>query len=518
MRLLGICLLVVLVVGALVPTIDQTPAVAQNQIVPRYEVGECHPALELPYHDIPGPHRTVEFECGYLYVYENREKAPDTNIIKLPVYTFPSRLNKTHDDPLVFLTGGPGQSTSRFVRLVDYVVGAYNIDRDVIMFDQRGTGLAEPALLCPEYGLANFEAYATGLSLEVGAVHAAEALIDCVNRYKAQGIDVNAYRNVDNAADLAELRVAMGIDEWNLYGVSYGTRLALTAMREFPEGIRSVVLDSIAPPQMEFFPTTPTSIAQSLNRLFELCQEDVQCNGAYPNLERIFYELIDRLDANPRRTSISRELDRQRYDVLVDGSVLVTMMFNNLYSSTALAQLPYVIYSAYAGDYGPLDNFLGGLFLWDDFATVMHYAINCHDELAFNTFEEIATAADAFDPRLAKGLDLDNYITWEICQRWETDPIYPAENEAVVSDIPTLILVGELDPVTPPRFAEAAIETLPNSYYFQIPGAGHSVTSAFSCAADIMRRFLNDPTIEPEHACLLELTRPRFLIIEVRLD
>lgn len=518
MRLLALCGLVVMVVGALVPTIDTAPARAQDEVVPRYEVGECDPRLEPPYHEVPGQNRNVEFECGYLYVYEDREDAPNTNVIKLPVYRFPARLGKTHDDPLVFLTGGPGQSTSSFVQFVDFVIGAYNANRDVIMFDQRGTGLATPYLECPEYGLANFEAYATGLSLEVGSVHAAQALVGCVDRFKAQGVDVNAYRNVDNAADLADLRVAMGIEEWNLFGVSYGTRLALTTMREYPEGIRSVILDSIAPPQMEFFPTTPTSIANSLERLFALCKEDIECNAAYPNLEDIFFQLLDRLDANPRKTSIVRDYDNKRYDVTVDGTVLVTMMFNNLYSSSALAQLPYVIYSAYAGNYGPLDNFLGGLFGWDNFATVMHYAINCQDELAFNTFDEIAAASDDYDPRLGKGLDLDNYITWEICERWETDPLYPAENEPVASDIPTLMLVGELDPVTPPRFAEAAQQTLTNSFYYLIPGAGHSVAGSFQCVKDIMRRFLDDPLTEPEHACLSELTRPPFFIAEVRID
>src|SRR5690606_31439754 len=133
--------------------------------------------------------------------------------------------------------GGPGAGGSRLIPYFSYLFAEFNQSRDVILYDQRGTGYAEPSLTCDAYTVANFEAYAGDDSEEAGAAHAAEAFLGCYEAFLAAGIDMTAYNSAESAADLYELRAALGYEHWNLYGISYGPRLALTTMRDFPAGL-----------------------------------------------------------------------------------------------------------------------------------------------------------------------------------------------------------------------------------------------------------------------------------------
>ncbi|MCI0695984.1 alpha/beta hydrolase, partial [candidate division KSB1 bacterium] len=361
-------------------------------------------------------------------------------------------------------------------------------------------------LACPAYGLANYEAYANNMSVNDGAEHAAAALTECRRGFEARGIDTSAYHSAENAADIADLRLALGIDEWNLYGISYGTRLALTIMRDHPEGIRSVVIDSVAPPQRSLYVETPINGGSAYTFLFEACAADVECNAAYPDLERVFSEVVDELNTRPVIIQIYRPADRRMYDALMDGEFFAGSFFSALYSSRTIPVLPWVIYEARNGNYGPLqDNVLNGYFTWDGIATVMHYSSNCNDEIAFDTYEALDHSADDLPEALQFYFDLDAFVTWEICNDWDLPDPNPIENQSVFSDIPTLLLSGSLDPITPSIWADAAAETLENHFSFVIPGGGHGVSFAYGCAQAMLLDFLDDPSAEPESSCLAEL-------------
>ncbi|PJF43066.1 MAG: hypothetical protein CUN55_09260 [Phototrophicales bacterium] len=490
-----------LISGSFLPT----PVNAQETEV-QFSFINCPNNIEYP------PNRKID--CGRLIVPENRRN-PNGNVVQLTVFIVRARSENPLPDPIVYLTGGPGGSISAYLRSFEYVFGAYALNRDMILMDQRGTGLSEPNLKCEEFGLADFEAYVGGYTLEEGAQHAADALVECLEFYRERGIDLNAYTSAENAADFADLRQALGIEQWNLYGVSYGTRLALTIMRDHPEGIRSVVLDSVVPPQARLYIETPLNGAAALDHFFDLCEADPICNTTYPDLERKFYELVDRLNAEPLQVEVRRRADGKYYTANLSGDVLVGVMFFNMYSTTALQYLPYMIQQAYDGFIGPLrQDFLPSFFAWDGIATVMHYSVNCNEEIAFDTFADIETASDTLDPRLQLFYDMDNYITYYICQNWNAPPPDPIEDDPVVSDIPTLILSGELDPVTPPRWGELAAATLSNAQVIVVPYAGHGVTFTSDCPRDLVRWFLNDPQQRLDTSCLREIEEPRFYVSE----
>lgn len=458
-----------------------------------------------------------QVECGIVTVPEDRSQ-PEGNQVELMVFRFPAKSQNPQPDPLVYLEGGPGAGGSRFVQFADYLFGTYNLDRDVIFFDQRGTGLSSPSLQCPDFGLSVWEAYANLMTLEEGADHVATTLLACYQDYLDQGIDLNQYTTAQNAADLDDIRRAMGYEEWNVYGISYGSRLALTAMRDYPEGIRAAVIDGVVPVQGDLYLETPSNGFGAINRLFELCAADEQCNATYPDLESVFYEVLDQLNDNPAQLSALRGLDGNVYSAQLDGQMFVGIMFFNLYSTQAISFLPYVIYAARAGDFTFLEEFLlDSYFVWDDIATVMHYAVNCNEEIAYNTFEEIEAASEGLPATVARNMNVDNYMTWEICQGWEAGPLSPVEDEPVVSDIPTLLTSGSLDPITPPRWGDLAAETLANGYHYVIEGGGHGISFSSDCVRDMMNNFLDDPTTDPGLACVDATRGPEFTIRPVTL-
>ncbi len=482
------------------------PEAQAQQNVPYFEESECPAALRLPL--------GYEVECGYLTVLEDRSE-PDGRTIRLFTTIFKAHNPDPEPDPLIYLEGGPGAGASRLAPYFSYLFDPFVADRDVILFDQRGTGFSEPSLQCEPYGLANMQASTNGMALEDAVEYASDALLECYQDYVGQGIDVNDYNSATSAADLNDLRAALGYEQWNLYGISYGTRLALTTIRDYPDGVRSIVIDSVVPVQGDLYLETPANGAGAFDRLFELCAADAACNEAYPNLESVFYETLDELNQNPVDLAVQRPLDGQTYTAKVNGDVMVGALFFSLYSTYEIPALPYIIYSAHSGDYFPLQQLLERFFTWDDIATVMHYAVNCNEEIVFNTGAEVAAATTGLDPRLQFFFDFDGLVTVEICEEWQTGTPNLIEREPVVSAVPSLVLSGELDPITPPRWGELAASTLENSFYVMIPGAGHGVTFSNACALEMMYSFINDPTTAPDAACLAGLTGPQFTIRSV---
>jgi pimeloyl-ACP methyl ester carboxylesterase len=212
--------------------------------------------------------------CGYLTVPEDRTQ-PDGAAVRLHVAVFLSESGNPAPDPVVYLEGGPGgEPLETLIFTFEDYFAPYLTERDVIIFDQRGTGLSEPSLACPELVEASLEYLDDVLSDEEEADVYLGAMTDCRERLLADGVNLAAYNSRENAADLNDLRIALGYDEWNLYGISYGTKLALTTMRDFPEGIRSVVLDSAYPLQTSLIIDVPANMDRAFDTLFAGCAAD----------------------------------------------------------------------------------------------------------------------------------------------------------------------------------------------------------------------------------------------------
>ena len=194
----------------------------------------------------------VIVQCGNLVVPENRSD-PDSRMIELHVMVFGTASRNPAPDPLLYLAGGPGSSIVETSLYQLPLFLRFLAERDVIVFDQRGVGASQPTLDCPEDTKAVFDSLNQRLTMEEEKALHVEAMRICRERLAEEGVDFTGYNTSENAADVRDLRKAMGIPEWNLYGVSYGTRLALATLRDYPQGIRSVILDSTFPLDVDFY-------------------------------------------------------------------------------------------------------------------------------------------------------------------------------------------------------------------------------------------------------------------------
>ena len=442
-----------------------------------------------------------EVDCGDLIVPEIHSQ-PDGRTISLHVAILRTESDNPAPDPIVYLEGGPGGSSLESAQYIFPSFGPFLTNRDVIFFDQRGVGLSEPSLNCLEFQKLAYQTIQEDLSLDEEATLATEAAMVCRDHLLRQSVNPAAYTSAENAADLNDLRLALGYEEWNLYGVSYGTKLALTTMRDFPDGIRSVVLDSTYPLQVDAYAEMSANASRAFRVLFDGCAADATCNYAYPDLETVFFDLVQQLNAAPANVSIDtiNHFTHQPVEsALIDGDSFVDVFFGALYVSEIIPFLPEMIYDIRDGDYELLGLITEHSLLPSNFFSGgMHFSVQCGEEVLFSSQEEGAVAGEVY-PELQSWADSDPIFT--ICQSWGAKEADPIENEPVVSDIRTLILAGEYDPITPPAWGELVDADLSNSVYFEFPDIGHGASFSSECALGITLGFFDDPTIEPDGSC-----------------
>jgi pimeloyl-ACP methyl ester carboxylesterase len=479
-----------------------TPTIAPTATPPYMPVWE--PA-ECPF----PPVRGETIECGFLVVPEDRTAANEAaGEVRLAVAIIKSYSGNPQPDPLVYLAGGPGDqavaAAGYFARLFRPVLA----ERDVIILDQRGTGISEPSLDCPEttaLAFENIERDIPGAEANALEIEAARA---CRDRLLAAGINLSAYNSAASAADLDDLRRALGVDSWNLYGISYGTRLALTALRDYGHTatIRSVVLDSVAPPQANLVEETGLNFHRALSLLFARCADTSTCAATYPNLEDRFYALVDRLNASPATVTVSDPVNQEVYRIPFDGDALLEFTFRSLYSRERIMRLPLTLAALEEGNTLRVAEILVDfLHLGDSSSEGMNLSVSCVEEIPFNSPAGVAAAIVDVPESLQQFLQPAIATTFAGCELWAVEPAGPLETEPVASDIPTLILVGDYDPATPPAYARQAAEHLANAYLYEFEGLSHGVIISHACGVDIMTDFLADPDAEPDSRCLEDM-------------
>ena len=447
-------------------------------------------------------------ECGYLTVPEDRTRG-DGRTLRLHVAVFKTDAEDPAPDPIVYLEGGPGGHALASATLgFDETFGPYLKNRDFIIFDQRGTGFSEPALECPESIAASNERRTQNLTVEEEIKAAVEAINACRDRLVGAGVNLAAYSTRESAADLNALREALGYEEWNLFGTSYGTKLALTAMRDFPDGIRSVILDSTHPLEVDFYSSIPGNADDAFELFFESCASDSECGVAFPELGATFYGVVDSLNQDPIDTTIVNPLTGEAIDIVVTGDELVDFLFQALYFTELIPLLPEIVYDAKVGNVRSMSVVLGLFLASDEFLSLgMHLSLRCGEEVTFTSSERVAAHLEPY--RRLRGFIQRNPI-FEVCPTWGAKEAAPIENLPVISGVPTLVLAGEFDPITPPEWGRLAAASLSNSYYFEFPGMGHGVSVAGDCPVSVALSFLDDPTAEPDSGCILEMGAPGY--------
>ena len=394
-------------------------------------------------------------QCAEIEVPEDREH-PDT-MITLKVAVVPA-LESGAADPVVLLAGGPGQGAidayapllSRFDDL--------RAERDIVLLDQRGTGDSNP-LKCPE---TEDESLEEQLSSDVDTEE--------VSRCKAQLAGNPIFYTTPHAvADLAEVLDKLGYAQANLIGGSYGTRMALAFARRHPDRVRSMVIDGVAPVDM----TMPLSFAadadRALDRLFEDCAAEPACAGAFDNPRKQLDEVLAELGDDDRTVVVEHPRTGETTELELTAKVLASGIRGTLYVPELAALLPLSIAKAHQGDYAPLlaQTLLFSDGLSSNLAEGMFLSVICAEDVPFITDEAVARETKG---TLLGSLMVDNLK--ESCALWDQAELPEDYRDPVAVDVPALVLSGDLDPVTPPRWGEHAAETLGNAKHLVVPGRG----------------------------------------------
>jgi pimeloyl-ACP methyl ester carboxylesterase len=471
------------------PTHEPAATPSQEPVTaPRWEPAECKVYVSAG----------SRAECGYLVVPEDRTQ-PDSGMIRLHAVVIRSRSEDPKPDPLVFLAGGPGASALAAVGHVREILSAILEERDLVVADQRGVGFSEPALDCPEYGEAVLETYGADVSSEEAQERMFDAMRACRDRLTGEGVNLAAYTSATSAADVHDLMEALGYDRYNLYGGSYGTRLALTIMRDYPDEVRSAVLDSVEPLQVDALEMRAVGVQQALGRVFEQCASSETCNQKHPDLAGTLFSLVDRLAEEP----LPVDVRGKTYQVGADE--FIEMIFMGMFEPSGISGLPNLIDQAADGQtswLAPRVDMLLSLYpdiLWEGMA----FSVTCAEEVPFNSAEDAEEINAGLHPAIVQAVEADN-LPWlvQFCEMWGAAEADPVEGEPVQVDVPALILTGGFDPVTPLDFANATAEYLPKAQSFVIPGHTHDVLSSSTCAREIMKQFLDAPEETPDASCL----------------
>jgi len=446
--------------------------------------------------------------CGYLTVLENRAK-PDGRRIRIFVMRAAAASATPKPDPVVYLSGGPGGAGS--FELAFMVKHGLNADREVIFVDQRGTHRADPRVGCPGWEQFQYDAVRLPFAAESTTVADAAALRECREKWAAAGVDLAAYNSTENAADIADLRVALGIDTWNVYGVSYGSKLALIVLRDHPQGIRSVVLDSVSPPTNNIAETWWTAPASSFKAIFAACAAQPVCAAAYPKLEADFTATVNRLDQTPV-VAQAKEPSGRSVTVNIDGFAFVYTLIMASERGDA-SSIPRMITDMARGDSGavaaaylawrgpPEFIGLGGVAL----ALTVFCAEHANLTTEAATLARSKAALPGFPDRVLRVQPKEGRLFTE-CPIWNVGMAVPAVGARTVSDVPVLIMEGTFDAATAPEWVDLITPGLKNFQFVAFPFTGHAVLGKSTCALSIMAAFVDNPSKPVDPTCAARIT------------
>jgi len=468
-------------------------AVEQNPDITPFEFNAC----ELK---DPVSARSARAECAYFPLAENPDN-PDGKPVNIHVARLESLSRNKYPDPLLFITGGPGQAASESWVTIQSAFNTLRKNRDVYVIDQRGTGLSNK-LDCPEEPESSTDVFTFN---EAATAERARTCLESLQsnpRYYTTSVAVQ---------DLELIRQKLDIAQWNIYGVSYGTRVALHYLRRFPDQVRTMTLDAVVPPGTALGPGIAIDAENALQAMFDRCREDKACSGAYPQLEQGARTLLSDLRDAPVDISFENfnkgTLESTR---ITENHVTLTMRMLS-YSSHGVAILPNMLHEAYAkNNFAPFARQaeLQSENLGQTLATGMHNAIICTEDTGQSGLQNIDEGAlrDTYlgDTAL-KALDAN-------CRHWPSGIIDDDFHTPVKSDAQVLVLSGGTDPVTPPAYGERAISEMPNALHIVNPFQGH-VQVALGCMPRVVANFIErGKTDDVDFGCLERLRAEPFFV------
>ena len=422
--------------------------------------------LEACHLDAVGTPVRQEAFCATLEVAEDHA-VPEGRQIALRIAVLPAIRRDQQPDPLVLLAGGPGQaSTEAFLNLLPFL-GRVRRERDLVLIDQRGTGRLS-TLAC-DAGV-----------VELEPEDFERALKGCLEQIESSA-DPSRYTTAASVRDLDLVLGRLGYAAVNLYGVSYGTRLAQLYTRHHPERVRSQVLDGVVPLDLVLGQSNGPDAQRALDLLFARCAADARCRAELPDLGPRLEALLEELERQPVTVSVSHPRTGEPEELELNRSVAAQILRFLIYSPETAAIVPLLVDRAASGD--PSRFAAQWLMVADGLTSInpaMSMSVSCSEDAPF------------FDPQVAQPGFLRDDVSSQlarVCEIWPHTPVPAAEKQPLESAVPTLLLSGENDPVTPPAYGEQLLATLENGRHIVVPGMGHNVLSR-GCVERLMADFI----------------------------
>lgn len=414
----------------------------------------------------------LEARCAALEVPEDRSK-PRGRSIKLTIAHLPAR-ETAAGNPVFFLAGGPGQAATEAYPLLDAAFGRVRRQRDIVLVDQRGTGSSNP-LRCDQAD-DRVDGADTAQAMQEAARRCLQALADRA--------DPAHYTTRDAVADLEDVRQAMGFEHVNLVGVSYGTRVAQQYARRYPQHTRSLVLDSVVPNGLRLAGMVSRNLEDALALQLDVCAQDAACADALGDTQAQLRSLMAQLREQPLevnyRDASTGELQQGRLDA--DTVAGLVRLFTYMPETSAL--LPKLIHDAAAGHPEPLMALarMSEAQVQHSLAMGMQLSVVCSED------QGAADEAGADEAGALLGSQTADSMA-AMCAVWPRGELPQDFHEPLASAVPALLLEGEFDPVTPPRYGELVAEQLPQGRLLVLRGQGHNVMGA-GCMPRLLARFL----------------------------
>jgi pimeloyl-ACP methyl ester carboxylesterase len=423
---------------------------------------------------------SVEARCGILNVPLDRNR-PEADKIALRVAVVSALNRRSTSAPLFLLAGGPGQSASDMYVAQSGAFARINRDHDIVLLDQRGTGRSSP-LAC-EYP----EDWQEPVDPMPALRQATQA---CLGKF---GDRVRFYTTSIAVQDLDAVRAALGFEQIDLYGASYGTRVAQLYMRRFPTRTHAAILDGVTYPEQIIGPDTPKDGERALQLIIARCKSSADCAAAYPDLQQELDALLKQFGAQRIPMTLEDPNDGSPKQIEFTRTILGAALRFLSYSAIQASLLPALIHQAAHGALKSVaaQTIMSTRSVGDQLAAGMQYSVLCSEDAPFIATSGVDRGALG---KTYQGTDQIDAML-EVCKLWPRGPMDADLHSPLHSDVPTLLLSGEADPVTPPADAERAAEGLTAKRLVVLAGEGHGQLNV-SCVPRLMAVFLN--SADPE--------------------
>ena len=430
-------------------------------------------------------------QCATVEVPENRASTGGRTIsLRVVVLPSHSAAGATRQ-ALFYLVGGPGLPATTLADLIAASHVTTRLTHDIVLVDQRGTG-GSNALRCTLYGTGGDVAAYLGDQFPVDSVRACAELL-------ARRADLTQYTSANAAEDLEAVRAGLGIGRIDLDASAYGTRVAQEYLRRHPDRVRSVVLQGSVPDDVSLARTAARDAQRALDRVIADCAADPFCRTSFPTLRRELTTVLTRLDRGPLSVRVEHPRSKDSLTVAVTRGVFADRLRIMLYSTRLSRRVPMVIHRAHEGDWTPFVALAYELsrVVFDQIDAGAHLSAACADDLRPDT-EASGTFLGDYRTRMYR----------DACAVWPRVTRIAAG--APAAQVPVLLVAGALDPVTPPRFAEAVARGMPNATVLIVPGMAHA--GADACIEGIVATFIRRGAMQGvDTACVAGIKPPPFL-------